>query len=79
MSDQQQNNSGPSGPGLSCPECGFHILVTMQMLLNRGVVYCNNCGLKLSIDQESSKEGLDQLRKLNSALEKAKKAKDAPF
>ncbi len=67
------------GPGLRCPECSAHITVSLQMLLNNGVVYCSNCGLKLSIDQESSKESLDQLKKLNGALEKAQKAKDAPY
>ena len=78
MSNSSQNNV-PMGPGLKCPECSFHITVSLQMLLNNGVVYCNNCGLKLSIDQESSKEGLDQLKKLNSALQKAQKAKDSQY
>jgi hypothetical protein len=78
MSSSHQNTSTP-GPGLNCPECGFHIPVTMQMLLNNRSVFCSSCGLKLSIDQESSKAGLDQLRKLNRALEAAQKAKDSPY
>jgi transcription elongation factor Elf1 len=78
MNSNNQNTS-PPGPGLSCPECGFHIAVTVQMLLTNGAVYCGSCGLKLSIDQESSKDGLDQLRKLNKALEAAQKAKDSPY
>ena len=77
--NKNNQNAVPAGPGLTCPECSFHIVVSLQMLLNNGVVYCNNCGLKLSIDQESSKDGLDQLRKLNSALENAQKAKDSPY
>ena len=72
-------NTASKGPGLTCPKCGFHISVSIQMLVNNGVVYCNNCGLKLSVDQESSKKGLDQLRKLNQAMEQAQKAKDSPY
>jgi transcription elongation factor Elf1 len=77
--NHNNQHTAPAGPGLSCPDCGFHIAVSIQMLLGNGVVFCSNCGLKLSIDQESSKEGLDQLRKLNRALEEAQKAKDSPY
>lgn len=77
--NSEHQKTAPAGPGLTCPECSFHIAVSIQMLLNNGVVYCNNCGLKLSIDQGSSKEGLDQLRKLNNALEQAQKAKESPY
>jgi len=72
-------NSPEQPPGLKCPECGFHIQVTIAMLLNNKAVFCNNCGLKLTIDYQESKEGLDQLRKLNAELKKAEKARKSPY
>lgn len=72
-------NTTDQAPGLNCPECGFHIPVTIEMLLKNKAVFCSNCGLKLTIDQQESKEGLDQLRKLNAELDKAKKARQSPY
>lgn len=66
-----------TAPGLQCPECGFHIEVTISMLLNNAAVFCSSCGLKLTIDRDESREGLDQLKKLNDELDKARRAKKA--
>ena len=79
MVSNEENSSGQQPPGLTCPECGCHIPTTIEMLLKNAAVFCGNCGLRLSIDREESKEGLDQLRKLDEELKKADETKRSPY
>ena len=62
-------------PGLSCPECGTKLVISMETLLNYEPVQCFNCGLELTIDQEKSKQSIESLRKLNQGLSEAKKVR----
>jgi DNA-directed RNA polymerase subunit RPC12/RpoP len=76
---QSEQNALGQTPGIKCPECGFHIQVTIAMLLNNLAVFCSNCGLKLTVDQQESNKSLDQLRKLNTEVKKAERAKESPY
>ncbi len=62
-------------PGLSCPECGTKLIISMESLLSYEPVHCHNCGLELIIDQEKSKQSIESLRKLNDGLNQAKKTR----
>ena len=62
-------------PGLDCPQCGFRIQVSIPMLLSGEPIICPACGLKLSADQEKSQACLNELRKVNDAIQKAEEAK----
>lgn len=66
-------------PGLDCPECGARIPVTMEMLLHETAIECGNCGLKLAVDREKSKESLVLLKTLEKDLKKAEEKKQSPF
>jgi len=57
-------------PGLICPQCGFGIQVTIELLLNNPSICCSSCGLELSVDQEKSKAALSALQR---AYRKVKK------
>ena len=61
--------------GLKCPECSFLIKITPDHLLAGRPVYCNSCGLKLTIDQEKSQECLKGLGKIMDAIDNAKKVR----
>mgnify|MGYP002641958475 CR=1 FL=1 len=63
-------------PGLSCPECGIKLVISMESLINYQPVQCYNCGLELTIDQEKSKQSIDSLRKLQEGLSQAEKVKN---
>ncbi|MBE7176793.1 MAG: hypothetical protein INR69_10330 [Mucilaginibacter polytrichastri] len=58
-------------PGLECPACGEHIVITIDMLLTQRVVYCTFCFLELGIDREKSKESLSALSKLHQDFARA--------
>jgi DNA-directed RNA polymerase subunit RPC12/RpoP len=60
-------------PGLSCPECGTKLVISMESLLSYEPVQCHNCGLELIIDEEKSKQSIESLRKLQVGLSQAKK------
>jgi predicted amidophosphoribosyltransferase len=60
-------------PGLICPQCGFRIHLTIELLLNNPSICCSECGLELSIDQEKSKAALNALQR---AYRKARKIED---
>ncbi len=66
-------------PGVPCPDCNFRIPVTIPMLLMNDAIFCNSCGLKLSIDREQSEEGLKLLQNLNEAVEKVNRVKSNPM
>lgn len=65
-------------PGLKCPECGMHIVVSIQQLINYQPVQCATCGLELHIDQSKSEGSIAALSRLqesiNTATEQQKKA-----
>jgi len=63
-------------PGLSCPECGTKLIISMESLINYEPVHCHNCGLELTIDEEKSKQSIDSLRKLQDGLSQAERVKD---
>ncbi len=62
-------------PGLSCPECGTKLFITMESLLNYLPVQCHGCGLELTIDREKSKSSIESLRKLKMGLDEAESVK----
>lgn len=62
-------------PGLSCPECGTRLMITMESLINYEPVQCHTCGLELTIDQEKSKQSIESLRKLQDGLSQADKVR----
>ena len=62
-------------PGLVCPQCGFRITLSIHDLLEHRPVVCLACGLALHVDRENSKACLDEVRKLNEALEEADKVR----
>ena len=61
----------PRTPGLDCPQCKVRITVTIPMLLSAPSIRCHGCGLVLRVDREESKECLDRLAELQSAIDGA--------
>ena len=72
---EQQMSNQPQ-QGLNCPECGTKIPIKIHSLLSAEPIECPGCKLVLHIDQEQSQGSLDELRKLNDALEKAEKIQE---
>ena len=64
----------PLAPGLDCPQCDARLTVTIQMLLSGSPVRCYACGLVLRVDREESRECLDRLAELKSAIDRANAA-----
>lgn len=64
-------------PGLTCPECGSHISVTMSDLLHVGAVACTNCHLVLEVDMQQSRGALAALAQLESSLHEAESLRRA--
>lgn len=64
-------------PGLQCPRCQFLIEISLPMLLSGQPIFCNQCYLRLNIDQGKSKQALDAVHKLNLGLKKAEEHKDS--
>ena len=60
-------------PGLPCPECGFHIQVSIEMLLSGKPIWCTACGLKLEVDWEASSNTLKSLEQLQKGLREAER------
>lgn len=58
--------------GISCPECGFGIPITMLMLLSPDPIGCQLCGLELRVNAEKSEESLGLVRQLYEATKEAK-------
>ena len=58
-------------PGLTCPECGSRIRVTIADLLNVGTVICPSCHLVLEVDAERSHHALQALGTLVDAHSRA--------
>jgi hypothetical protein len=56
-----------SVPGMPCPDCGTPIVLTLQQLLSRSTITCK-CGLKISVDEQRSRETLRDLRALQTTL-----------
>jgi transcription elongation factor Elf1 len=59
-------------PGLICPQCGFKMQVTIELLLNKPSICCSGCGLTLDIDQEKSKASLTALQKAYQHIKNVK-------
>ncbi len=60
--------------GFPCPECAGFIPVSPALLLgNQDSVYCPNCGLKMTINREQSKEELEQYKQLMEVVKKSEK------
>ena len=75
MANQNNNHA----PGVPCPQCKNRIPVSIPILLAHSAIFCNNCGIKLTIDKENSQDGLEQLEKLHKAMENVQKVKDNPM
>lgn len=69
------SNELNQAPGLECPQCGFRIQVTFEILLKDLAVRCNSCGLELFIDQEKSKPAIDALEDLYDSIQKVQRIK----
>ncbi|MBI5179432.1 MAG: hypothetical protein HZA04_09275 [Nitrospinae bacterium] len=62
-------------PGLGCPQCGFRIPISIQMLLSGQPIGCPACHLELRVNREESKETLNALEKVAEAIAKTDEAK----
>ena len=62
-------------PGLKCPRCQFLIEISIPMLLSGQPIFCNQCYLRLSVDQKKSKDALKSVHQLDLGLKKAEKHK----
>ena len=67
-------NNAFSGPGLSCPQCGAPITVTIEKLVATQAIACANCGFQLQIDLEQSRETLNAVRDLQERLTRARRS-----
>ncbi len=65
----RQDMTSPSG--MSCPDCRHPIVLSMEKLLAATPVFCSECGLKLTLDLEHSREALGALNRLNEAFKQA--------
>ncbi|MEY4581904.1 MAG: hypothetical protein RL701_6607 [Pseudomonadota bacterium] len=59
-------------PGLTCPQCGHRIQITIDLILG-GHVVCPSCFLQLSVERDQSREALAALERLNYQLNQARK------
>lgn len=48
---------------MACPECASWIQPTIENIIFDGGVRCLTCGLHLAVNQQASKETLNQLRR----------------
>jgi uncharacterized paraquat-inducible protein A len=55
-----------------CPECDALIHFTIEKLLLARPAYCSDCGLKLTLEVEKSRESLEAIKKLSETIEKLK-------
>ncbi|MDH4240402.1 MAG: hypothetical protein OEW48_12640 [Phycisphaerae bacterium] len=62
-------------PGLNCPQCKFKMRLSMGALLGGKPIVCPACGLSLTVDRERSKGCLNELKKVNDAIQKVEEAK----
>lgn len=79
MYNQQPNNISPGAPhvgitqqaqrpsGVSCPVCDGFIPLSMQQLASALNFFCPHCGLRLTINQQQSKEAIDAVKKFLQA------------
>lgn len=56
-------------PGFPCPECGFTISVSIDLLVAGRPAFCNGCGLELQLDKERSMPILEEFQELKSNIE----------
>lgn len=76
MSTQKTSSDGKNPlPGLDCPQCGFRIQMTIEMLLNSSSICCGNCSLELSIDKDKSGPALNSLKEAYNAVKKVENLK----
>jgi hypothetical protein len=63
--------SGRDGhpPGIPCPKCGALIELKIEDLLRKSLFRCRQCGLELTLNRFQSREALEALDKLQSAIE----------
>lgn len=66
-----QNNK----PGMSCPQCGAFIEVSVHQLLAGNGLECPACGLHLNLDRTKSQSALDALKKVERAQQNLEKEK----
>ncbi len=61
---EQVTGGASSRPaGITCPECGGFIPVSMEQFNTIGSIICPCCGNKLNINQQESKSAIDALKK----------------
>jgi DNA-directed RNA polymerase subunit RPC12/RpoP len=76
MSEHNNPSNKPyHAPGLECPECGFRIQVTIEMLLKDLAVRCCSCGLELSVDQKKSQPAINALENLYNSIQNVERIK----
>lgn len=62
-------------PGITCPDCGGFIPVSIQQLMDTGILFCPVCGLRLTIVDKKA----EALRKaLEEYLNEKNKKKEKP-
>lgn len=60
--------------GMSCPQCGGYIPLSLEELLTGRSITCPHCDLHLTINRKATRQVLD---KLNESRSKSRKKTDA--
>lgn len=62
--------------GFPCPNCQFHVEVSIQSLLYSEKQICPGCHTEFKMDRGRSREALNMVQKLQVAMENMQKAKE---
>ncbi|MEM7370222.1 MAG: hypothetical protein AAF587_16560 [Bacteroidota bacterium] len=56
---------------MPCPECGAPIPMSIEILLAGQAIHCPNpyCDVAMNVDQNRSRQAIDEVRKLKTALD----------
>lgn len=63
-----KQSTSQGGAGITCPECGARFGITIPQLLSGDAICCTACGLRLTVDQEKSREALELVRQLQKGV-----------
>jgi hypothetical protein len=72
MSKQQPKQPEP---GMPCPSCKFFIKMPIAELLASPGFSCPGCGLRLSLDRNSSQKSMELLQDIHVAMRNAESVK----
>lgn len=63
-------------PGFNCPKCNFFIEVSLQSLLYDHSHKCPSCLTEFSMDRQESKQALELIQKVYTAMQNLETAKN---